>query len=205
MDGITYLCPRKDVNKVNKVKEEMTNLTGLYIEDNIYTKFVVRDVNNYLAVYESGDVKLKGCFEIDKEFHKDPSMRIVPIALKNYFVDNIPIKETILNHKDIFDFCLRLKTNSKSTPIFRHFDSSYKTIDDVLPRTTRYYISKSGGIIFKDFGNDRTAGVNTGFSVTLFNKYEEKEMKDYNIDYNFYIIEANKIVNAIIDTQLYFF
>ena len=43
-DGITYLCPRKDVNKVNKVKEEMTNLTGLYIEDNIYTKFVVRDV-----------------------------------------------------------------------------------------------------------------------------------------------------------------
>ena len=44
MDGITYLCPRKDVNKVNKVKEEMTNLTGLYIEDNIYTKFVVRDV-----------------------------------------------------------------------------------------------------------------------------------------------------------------
>ena len=44
MDGITYLCPRKDINKVNKVKEEMTNLTGLYIEDNIYTKFVVRDV-----------------------------------------------------------------------------------------------------------------------------------------------------------------
>ena len=98
MDGITYLCPRKDVNKVNEVKEEMTNLTGLYIEDNIYTKFVVRDVNNYLAVYESGDVKLKGCFEIDKEFHKDPSMRIVPIALKNYFVDNIPIKEMSTGH-----------------------------------------------------------------------------------------------------------
>lgn len=43
-DGITYLCPRKDVNKVKEVREEMTSLTGLYIEDNIYTKFVVRDV-----------------------------------------------------------------------------------------------------------------------------------------------------------------
>lgn len=43
-DGITYLIPRKDIPKVQTVREEMTKLTGLYIEDNIYTKFVVRDV-----------------------------------------------------------------------------------------------------------------------------------------------------------------
>ena len=203
-DGITYLCPRKDVNKVKEIGKEMTSLTGLYIEDNVYSKFVVRDVNNYLAVYESGDIKYKGCFEIDKEYHKDPSMRIVPISLKRYYIDNIPIEQTIRNHTDIFDFCLRLKTNSKSTPYFKYLENG-KIISKKLDRTTRYYVSNSGGIITKQFDESRISGVNVGYSVTLFNKYIEKPMNEYNINYNFYIAEANKIKNAVYDGQLTLF
>ena len=182
----------------------MTKLTGLYIEDNIYSKMILRDVNNYIGVYESGEVKLKGCFEIDKEFHKDPSMRIVPIALKNYYVDDIPIKETIMNHTNIYDFCLRLKTNSKSTPYFKYIENG-EIIDKKLDRTTRYYISKTGGVLIKKFDENRTSGVNVGYSVTLFNKYVEKDMKDYNINYNFYIAETYKIINAVDDGQLSLF
>ena len=33
----------------------------------------------------------------------------------------------------------------------------------------------------------------------------KKDMKDYNINYNFYIAECNKIINAIEDKQLYLF
>ena len=201
---MTYLLPRKNLNKAKQVSEEMTKLTGLYIEDNIYSKMILRDVNNYIGVYESGEVKLKGCFEIDKEFHKDPSMRIVPIALKNYYVDDIPIKETIMNHTNIYDFCLRLKTNSKSTPYFKYFENG-EIVDKKLDRTTRYYISKTGGVLIKKFDENRTSGVNVGYSVTLFNKYVEKNMKDYNIDYNFYIAETYKIINAVDDGQLSLF
>ena len=204
MDGISYLLPRKDLIKAKQVSEEMTKLTGLYIEDNIYTKMVLRDVNNYLSVYESGEVKLKGCFEIDKEFHKDPSMRIVPIALKNYYVNNIPVKETILNHNNIYDFCLRLKTNSKSTPYYNYIEGK-DLVSKKLDRTTRYYISKSGGSLVKKFDQNRESGVNVGYSVTLFNKYVEKDMKDYNINYNFYIAETYKIINAIDNGQLNLF
>jgi hypothetical protein len=206
-DGISYLLPRKDLHKAKAVSEEMTRLTGLYIEDNIYTKMVIRDVNNYTAVYEDGSVKSKGCFEIDKEFHKDPSMRIVPIALKEYFVNGVPVEETIKNHKNIYDFCLRLKTNSKSTPIYQYLENG-EIKQKELHRTTRYYISKpnsNSGILLKDFGDGRISGVNIGYSVTLFNKYEEKEFSEYNIDYNFYIAEAMKIVDAIIDNQLTLF
>ena len=64
------------------------------------------DVSTYIAVYEDGSIKHKSDFEIDKELHKNPSMRIVPIALEKYFVEGIPVEETIKNHKDIFDFCL---------------------------------------------------------------------------------------------------
>jgi hypothetical protein len=45
-DGITYLLPRKDLDKAKAVSREMTELTGLYIEDNVYSKMVIRDVNN---------------------------------------------------------------------------------------------------------------------------------------------------------------
>lgn len=203
-DGITYLLPRKDLHKAKSVSEEMTKLTGLYIEDNVYTKMVLRDVNNYMAVYENGDVKLKGCFEIDKEYHKDPSMRIVPIALKEYYVNNIPISKTIKEHTDIFDFCLRLKTNSKSTPYYKYLEDG-KIVNKKLDRTTRYYISNSGGIIVKEFDGDRISGINVGYSVTLFNKFEEKSIEDYNINYSFYIAEAYKIKNAVDNGQLSLF
>lgn len=134
-------------------------------------------------------------------------MRIVPIALKEYFVNGIPIEQTIKNHRNIYDFCLRLKTNSKSTPIYQYIENG-EIIKKELHRTTRYYISKPGinsGNLYKDFGDDRISGVNIGYSVTLFNKFEEKEFSEYNIDYNFYISEAMKIVNAIVDNQLTLF
>ena len=204
-DGITYLIPRKDVDKIITVKEEMTNLTGLYIEDNTYTKFVVRDVNNYLGVYENNDIKYKGCFEIDKEFHKDPSMRIVPIAIKNYFVDGIPVRDTIYNHKDIFDFCLRLKTNSKSIPYYKYLDSDGRISNKKLDRTTRYYISNSGGVLLKKFEHGES-GVNVGYSATLFNKYVSKnDISEYDINYRFYVLETMKIINSIDNKQLYLF
>jgi hypothetical protein len=147
---------------------------------------------------------LKGCFEIDKEYHKDPSMRIVPIALKEYFVNNIPIENTIKSHTDIFDFCLRLKTNVKSTPYFRYIHNN-EIVNQKLDRTTRYYVSNNGGIINKEFDATRSSGVNIGYTVTLFNKYIEKPIKDYNINYNFYISEAYKIKNAVDNGQLSLF
>lgn len=208
-DGLTYLLPRKDLDKAKKVSQEMTELTGLYIEDNTYSKMMLRDVNNYIGVYEDNtreheNLKLKGDFEINKECHKDTSMTIVPIAVKDYFVYGIPVKETIKNHTDIFDFCLRLKTNSKSTPLYRHLVDG-KIVNDKLGRTTRYYVSNSGGVFLKDFGDGRLTGVNVGYSVTEFNRYVKKDIKDYDLNYNFYIAEANKLINAVDDGQLELF
>lgn len=131
-------------------------------------------------------------------------MRIVPIALKEYFVNNIPVEETIRNHKDIFDFCLRLKTNSNSTPFYKYIKDG-KIVIDKLNRTTRYYVSNNGGSLSKSFDANRSSGVNVGYTVTLFNNYIEKPMSDYNINYNFYISEVNKIKNSIENKQLSLF
>ena len=41
--------------------------------------------------------------------------------------------------------------------------------------------------------------INVGYEVEIFNRYEVKE--DYNINYQFYIRECNKIIDQIEDKQ----
>lgn len=175
-------------------------------EANNYKRMVIQDVNNYIGEYESGDCKHKGLFEFDTELHKDPSMRIVPYALHQYFIKGIPIKETILNHQDIYDFCLRLKVNSGWKAIYKYINEG-KLTDKMLSKNTRYYISNNGGALYKrNVEDNRVTGVNVGFVTTLFNDfYKLNEMKEYNINYEFYIKECRKIIDSIEDKQLTLF
>lgn len=211
-DGQTIKIPRNKLNLIREVNEQLTKETGLVIEEAFYSKMFIRDVNNYGAVYEDSTlehehIKLKGDFEIDKEFHKDPSMRIVPLAVKNYFVYGTPVSQTIKENRDIFNFCMQLKTNSSSTPYFRHLVNG-KITNDKLGRMTRYLIGKGkdSGILLKQFEDGRINGVNVGYSAILFNKYYEvNKWEDYNLDYNFYITEANKLINPLVMKELSLF
>ena len=208
-DGITIRIPKHRLEAIRKANEQLTKETTLIIEEAFYSKMFIRDVNNYGAVYkdstpEHEHIKLKGDFEVDKEFHKDPSMRIVPLAVKNYFVYGIPIEETIKKDRDIFNFCMQLKTNSSSNAFFRHLIDG-NLVDEQLHRMTRYLVTKGkdSGILLKKFQDGRITGVNVGYSVTLFNKaYHLDNWDDYNLDYQFYITEANKLKNPLIMKEL---
>lgn len=205
-DGITFKLPKKYKEKLLELSTKISSDCGLTYEMNEYDRMVIRDVNNYSARYLDGGIKHKGAFEIDKELHKDPSMRIVPIALEKYFFEGVPIRETIRNHNNIYDFCLRLKVNKSVDALYEHLENS-ELKSDLLGNNIRYYVSVNGGSLVKKFinNNDKRIGVNVGFIVTIFNKYEEKEMKDYNIDYNFYISECSKIINIVESKQLSLF
>ena len=208
-DGITVKIPEQKLETIRQVNSKLTEETTLVIEEAFYSKMCIRDVNNYIGVYidstsEHEHVKLKGDFEVDKEFHKDPSMRIVPLAVKNYFVYGIPVEETIKKDRDIFNFCMQLKTNSSSAAFFRHLIDG-KLVDEKLGRMTRYIMTKDfkSGILLKRFEDGRITGVNVGYSATLFNKVIHLDnWDDYKLDYQFYITEANKLKNPLIYKEL---
>lgn len=202
-DGISIIVNKEDEWLVDQVNNDLTLLTGLTIEKNYYNQMIIKDVNNYLAQYIDGYIKYKGCFEIDKELHKDGSMRIVPIAVKKYFIDGIDPRETIENHKNIYDFCLRMKVNATSTGTITHIETLGEIETTPLSKNTRYYISNRGGQLNKQFSKKRKSGVNVGYAVTIFNEYVEK--KDYDINYDFYVAEAYKIIYATENNQLTLF
>lgn len=203
-DGWTMRIPRKDHDKVLKISDDLCKLTGLSYEANYYDKMIIRDVNNYSAKYTDGKFKHKGDFEIERELHKDPSMKIVRIALKNYFFNGIPVEKTIKEHTNIYDFCLRLRTNKDCKAQYKYIEDQQIKLKQ-LSKTTRYYISNHGGSLLKYFNDGKISGVNIGFITTIFNTYEEKNMEDYDINYNFYILEAKKIIRTIEDKQLSLF
>ena len=204
-DGITFRFPKKYRESLIKLSDEITYRCKLTYELNEYKKMVIRDVNNYSAQYLDNKIKHKGDFEINKELHKDPSMRIVSIALEKYFFEGKPVSETIQGHKNIYDFCMRLKTNRDSIAQYVTLNENGLHVQD-LSKTTRYYISNHGGALQKYFiESKKVTGVNVGFVATLFNKYVEKPMEEYDINYRFYILEAKKIINQIEDYQISLF
>lgn len=207
-DGIEVLVPNSFVDIVLSKCNDLEKEVGFTIDRNIYKQLILKNVNEYIAEYndstpEKEHVKLNGCFAIDKEIHRDPSARIIPIALKNYFLYNIPVINTIKESKNIFDFCIRLKVNRTSKAKFTYLeDGWFKHVD--LGRTTRYFCSNTGGGLSVFYnGSEKANRLSKDYNFTIFNKYYDSD--DYDINYQFYITEANKIKNVVEDMQLNLF
>ena len=203
-DGITVKIRKTDLELYYSICKEWEAYTKLTLEYVEYSKMVIRDVNNYLAVTTKGKVKYKGAFEIDKDYHKDNSFKIIPIALSEFFVKGIPVEETITNHHNIFDFCGRQKFKggdygTTSTII------GNKLVVEKQQKNVRYYVSNKGGSFIKNYQKGTTEVINKGYQITIFNTYIKSEIKQYDINYSFYIKECNKELDNILDKQLTLF
>lgn len=195
-DGITLRLNRRDIPAYNNVCERWEKLTKFTLEFKDYEKFIVRDVNNYTAQEVGGTIKQKGIFEVDKEWHKDASFKIIPIALREYFFNNIPLKETIMNEKDIFKFCGWFRASHGWELSARNI---YTRKARPLPRSNRYFASREGEFFQKENiedGKEFFVDSCKGVLITFFNTYYKSD--NYNINYDFYIEECEKIINAVI-------
>ena len=210
-DGITVMIPNnnKSINSYYNICQHWEKITKLTLEYVGYSKMIIRDVNNYIAVSTKGKVKYKGAFEITKDLHKDNSFKVIPIALSEYFVNGIPIEQTIKNHKNIYDFCGRQKFDSKSKGQISYVKQddvgNYIEISEDTNKNTRYYVSNKGSVFTKVYKSGEKEAINKGYLVTLFDNYVNKDWDSYDINYQFYIKEANKEIDSIIDKQLTLF
>ena len=202
-DGITTIVPKTRKKEYLEVCKNWENKTRFELEYTKYSKYVRRDVNNYLAICDDGYIKTKGVFINKIELNKGYDKPIVSIALYEYFVNNKPIKETILNHRDIHDFCIAKKIDDKFTNEF-HYVKNGKAHRDILQKSVRYYVSTDGGTLLKK--NENTIiEYEANKRVTIFNEVIYRPMNAYNIDYGYYINSTQKIINEIINPQLSLF
>lgn len=99
-DGVAFL-PHSDEYK--QVWKQWEKDWGLDLEEDIFTTFIQRDVNNYIAVTPEGDIKTKGGdvnnYKYDAYF-KNNNTRIVDIAIVEYLVNGKDVLDTLMEHTD---------------------------------------------------------------------------------------------------------
>jgi hypothetical protein len=205
-DGITVKIPRTEYDAVMAICSDWEIKTGMILEYGEYKKMIIRDVNNYLAQTTDGYVKPKGCFEIIPmqngaiAYNKNWSMRVVPKAIHAFYLEGIPIEDFIRKHDNIYDFGIGFRARKDWSIIYTDIEGGSK-VRTKQQRTIRYYVSSTGGSVTKQNKDGRIISLESGRSVTIFNRAYTAPMEHFNINYNYYIAEANKIKYAVDDGQ----
>lgn len=156
-DGVTFSCPREYLDHQRSLCKWWENLTCLELEEALYSRMFIRDVNNYAAVYESGGVKRIGAYAYETPdsdptsreitWNKDHSAIVVQKAAMAALLDDVDIREFITNHVDTFDFMLMAKVPRDSQLVMRYIPLD--NYEEQIPSIIRYYISTVGGSLYK--------------------------------------------------------
>lgn len=105
-DGLEMIIPIGYKTRYLEICKEWEDITNLQLEHDQYSKMVIGDVNNYIAVNTAGKAKCKGRFEYkDLALHKNKSFLIIPKAVSAFFIDNILPEQFLQDNRNIFDYC----------------------------------------------------------------------------------------------------
>lgn len=211
-DGCLYRIKKAKYEQLQQVLKEWEELTKLTLETEQFTSFYQLAINDYFGVDPNGNIKKKGFFLTDVELGKGLSPKIIPEAIINYFVHNIPVEDTIKSCRDIRKFLQAEKTGKQWTVEYN---------EQVQQRTNRFYVSNSGYYLWKwkldDTGKKSYQNMLKGYGVRLHNRFYSDEdlqwkysqgetfQSIYDINYQYYITQCIKVIEQLKPKQLNLF
>lgn len=197
-DGIFVKMPKSVYPEAMKICKEWEQLTGLVLEEDRFKAFYQLAVNDYFGVFENGKIKEKGCFITEVIQGKGLTPKIIPKAVEKYFLEGIKPEDFIKQHTDIKDFLMSEKTGKQWTVEYNNQKQQ---------RTNRFYASTDGYFLYKwkiENGQKKYQNMLTASGVTLLNNFGDLK-ENPKINYQYYITEANKIINQLKTKQLSLF
>lgn len=223
-DGLFVLFKKSIYEQANKICQEWEQLTRLTLEEERFEAMYQYAINDYIAVKEGYKetknpdlIKTKGMFITKVLLGKGLSAKIIPEAIIKYFVDGIPVEDTIKGCTDIRKFLMSEKTG-------KQWHVEY--MNQEQQRTNRFYASTNGGYLWKWKYTGHAEGevveyyepyvgrqsyiakeksyqnMLTASGVTLLNKFDDKPIEERKINYRYYIYEAYKIIRDLKPLQL---
>ena len=178
-DGFVSLLKKTDYEKFKEISSCWQNKTNFVLESNEYKALYSRDVNNYLAVTDSG-YKGKGIFTLN-QLSKNPHADISTIAVVEFITNGTPIHITIKNCKDLKKFLIARKVTGGA-----------KYNDEFLGKVVRWICAKNDDNI-KYVKNDNKVAKSDGC-------YPVMRLTDTIpdcIDYDRYVGESINILSDI--------
>lgn len=178
-DGVTCKVHRNKEELHYKITKSWEKYFNWTTETNYYKGLYQRDVNNYIAIYESGKIKKKGCFA-DFSLAKSPNNKIIYTAFEKFINEGIPMEKTISECKDITKFITVRKVGGGGAMWNGEF----------IGKVVRFYHSNESDISmsYKKSGNKVPDSENSRPIMNL----ESQFPSDVDIDY--YIEKANSLL-----------
>lgn len=142
-DGVTYFVKRQYLEHTRKICNWWEQVTRMTLEENIYKRMFILNVNSYIAECENGNLKRKKDFAYgdDLDWSQNFSMQIVAKACEAVLIRNEDLEEYIYSHDDLFDFCLHTKIPRSS---YAELENGQR-VDNVI----RYIVSTDGQSLTK--------------------------------------------------------
>lgn len=199
-DGIVIKLPRDKFDVYKDITNRWNETNKMGADYEVYDKYITRDINNYIAIQNNGKVEFKGALDPKqylKELKKGYDMPIVAIAVYEFFINNVPVMETLRKHKDILDFC-------KTQNVGRQYDVVYDVVENnevrrvKSQRHVRFYVATKGVVIQKQQTTTGKCSVLAGGNpVQILNTLDDKPIEERNINYGYYYQECYKIIDPI--------
>lgn len=203
-DGILYLANRQHLTDVMEACKEWEKITKFELEHEYFEVFYQYAVNDYIGVYKGYSethnpklIKTKGLFIQEPTLGKGMAPQIIAQTLVQYFVNKVPVNETLMNCQDIKKFLTFQKVS-------KDFNVEYG--GKIIRHINRYYMSTNGYKIRKckidqDGRRYEYEDICAGSGVTLFNVLKDISPKDAKVNYAWYRNEIYKIIYAIEGSQ----
>lgn len=215
-DGIITEIPVERYDEFVSICKEWEALFNFQLEFTKYHKYVCYAVNDYIAIKDSyvntlneDDIKKKGLFLTDIAVDKGYFAPVISKSLCDYYVKDIPIENAILQHDDIYDFCISKKSNESFNNMLVSIDNiSKEYVEELIQKNVRFYISSdTNSNLVKRYKNPKPnkkgvvvkqVSIISKKNINVFNDYYEVDnFSEYGVDYKFYYNECCKITDAI--------
>lgn len=190
-DGLIYKLHKNDFETFDKIVKDWEKRTKMTMEYDYITYMAQRDVNNYIAVFENGEVERKGG-AVKKAKTLDYDLPIVADAVVEYFVNGFEPEEFIMKEKYLAPF---MKTYKLS--------GNYKQAiynDEVLTdKVYRVFASRSrkDGILYKQKeGKNAEKFASCPEHAKIVNSNIQGMKCPKWLDKNWYIKEARKRIDS---------
>lgn len=180
-DGIVMACPAALEPSMLAIVKQWEDDTGLETEESAYRALFSRDVNNYIALKVGKGWKTKGVLS-EPGVQKNPANMIVNDAVVGLLEYGTPIAQTILGCLDIRRF-LRVQ----------RVTGGAKHAGEYLGKVCRWYRGK-GASRYIEYVKNGNKVANSDGAVPLM---ELPDTLPIDIDYEFYITEANDLLREI--------
>lgn len=204
-DGVELLLDDNKRDIFNNIVKQIEEEFNIIFEEEEYDFINYLTVNDYIAKTKKGKIKQKGEFVYKDERYEGKVLDggneflIIPIALEKYFVNGIPVEETIKNHTNIYDFCAAKK-------VAKTYSLSF--LGKKVQQLNRYFISdkRNGGYLYKQKeGKSTLENVLKATPICILNEKTDKVAQEFPIDYSFYINKCNKVIEVFEPKQLSLF